>query len=162
MYKNKILRSITSTKVDINISSWFFLIILLFILTNCNRQDSISELGGRFITHLKGKTTVSFNDVLVFTPSDCESCILKDIELLDILQSNPINKNVIVVSTATMIKHFNPRYNNINFLEVSNIDLQRFGHIGNLGTLYDLSAQTEFILSLDAQPSNIVILKTLR
>jgi hypothetical protein len=143
------------------------LIVIISILSitlgvySCPKSSPISELGTRFINDNLTSRNIKSDYVLVLTPSECASCIQKDLELLIILEKAKNINDFTVVAPRSMNEVFTSKFNNINFISISNTELQRYGHIGHLGTIYKITnTPEEIILPLEPHSSNIELISS--
>lgn len=129
---------------------------------SCMEKNPISDKGIRFLKTLSSEQLKPIKYVFVMTPSDCESCIIKDKEILEIINASNNYSEFMVVSSLAMSRLFVSEYRNIKFHAISEVELQRYGFIGNLGVLYEIGKdETESILYLEQQQNNITLFETI-
>lgn len=136
-------------------------ILILVVLSSCsNVNHQISELGQRYLDDIfKSKQLSEVRYLLILTPSQCESCIIKGHALLKKIDNAQNSSSFVIVSTHRMINHFDD-CKHIRFESELSSVLHSYGFVGNLGFLYDLVEQREVELNLDSQSKNLKIINS--
>lgn len=135
-------------------------LISFLVVISCQRDSQTTELGQRFVKDVLSDLTTK-NCVIVFTPSDCASCIEQAIEIISIINKSNKPYDFAVLSTNEQNLKLKKYSSRIQYVDVSATVLQRYGHLGNLGVLYVIDSEKEHILKLDKQHQNINIVYAL-
>ena len=133
---------------------------ILFSVGCSNFDNQISELGQRFIDDVFDESLEDVSYLLVLIPSQCESCILKDIQVLEKITSAKNRSSFMIISSESMTQQFKDEFDLLRFKSKSSNTLHRYGFVGGLGVLYDLIERKEVELPLDNQAKNLKVINT--
>lgn len=133
---------------------------ILFSVGCSNVDNQISELGQRFIDEVFDESLEDVSYLLVLIPSQCESCIVKDIQVLEKITSAKNRSSFVIISSESMTEQFKDKFDLLRFESKSSNTLHRYGFVGGLGVLYDLIERKEVKLPLDNQANNLKVINT--